>query len=718
MSALPIASTHDNRLHLLVEVLERMAAVRDWPTLMQTVRRAARALTGADGATLVLRDGDQCHYVDEDAIGPLWKHQRFPLEHCISGISMIEGRAIVIPDIRRDPRVPQAAYAPTFVRAMTMVPIGRSEPVGAIGCYWARVYEATAEELRLHQTLADATITAITNIRLNRGLEAARETAERAAAEANAAFEQAAVGMAQLDTQGRCRRVNARLCQILGLHTDDLLGLEFDALHERPQQAREARAALLDGAEGHAEELRLRHADGRLLWVQLTQSLVRGPDGAACGLTAVVEDIGARKAAQAELARSRETFRCLAEMSSDYFWATDAQHRISEVSASMLERSGLDGSRFLGRTRWELPTLDIAPGDWQPHRAALAAQQPFAGLELSLLNVHGERRWLQVAGTPVYDEQGRFDGYRGVTQDVTERRHAEHLLRQQAAVFSTVQEGIAITDLDGRVLATNPAFTTITEYAPDELLGHDLEARLHSGRHPEAFYAARQLALRERGDWAGAQWSRRKSGAVYQEWITVSTVRGADGAALNRIWVRIDLSRMARTETDLEREALHDPLTGLPNRRLLMSRLERALEQARRHHRHGALLYLDLDRFKPVNDVHGHAAGDELLQQVAQRWRSRLREADTLARIGGDEFIVLLEETTQPQDACAVAQSLRQALDAPFTLSGGQRVSVGSSVGLALFPGQADEAAALLLLADQALYAAKRAGRSTEAQTV
>ena len=710
------ASAPDQRLYLLVEVLEQIAAVRDWPALMAIVRHAARELTGADGATLVLRDGEACHYVDEDAIGPLWRGQRFPLEHCVSGLAMQSAAPIVIPDIRLDLRVPQQAYAPTFVRALTMVPIGRRQPVGAIGCYWDRVHEATPEELRLHQTLADATITAITNIRLNQGLEAARAAAEQAAARAmenearfRATFEQAAVGIAHLDTRGHCLRVNARLCRILGRESAELLGRPLPALDlDEPDEAHAWRRLLAGELELHRAEKPLPQ---RPLWLQLTLSLVRDAAGEPDYLIAVLEDIGQRKAAETALARERESFRRLAQMSSDYFWATDAQHRITEVSATMLERSGLDGSRYLGLRRWELPGLSAASDDWQAHQDRLAAHQPFRGLELCLQNQQGEPRWLRVDGDPLLDADGRFLGYRGVTQDITEARRAEQLLRQQAAVFSTVQEGIVITDLAGRVLAVNPAFTTITEYTAEEMLGTELEARLCSGRHPEAFFAARRQALRTQGQWAGAQWSRRRSGDVYQEWVTVNTVLSPAGEALSRVWVQIDLSRMERTETDLEREALHDALTGLPNRRLLQARLERALEHARRHHRHGAVLYLDLDRFKPVNDAWGHAAGDELLQQVARRLQSRLREADTLARLGGDEFVVLLEEIMRPQDASEVAALLVACLYAPFTLTCGAQVQIGASIGAALFPDQGLRAEALLDLADQALYRAKREGR-------
>lgn len=171
------------RLRHLARVVERIAGVHDLPGLMAIVRRAARELTGADGATLVLRDGDQCHYADEDAIGPLWKGQRFPLSACISGWAMLNAQAVAIEDIYMDERVPHAAYRPTFVNSLSMVPVGREHPVGAIGCYWAARHRASDEELELQQALADAAAVGLANLALLERLESARQAAEAAAEE-------------------------------------------------------------------------------------------------------------------------------------------------------------------------------------------------------------------------------------------------------------------------------------------------------------------------------------------------------------------------------------------------------------------------------------------------------------------------------------------------------------------------------------------------------
>lgn len=226
------------RLRHLAEVVEKITAVHDLPKLLAVVRHAARELTGADGATLVLRDNGYCHYVDEDAIAPLWKGQRFPLESCISGWAMLHAEALAIEDIYVDPRIPHAAYLPTFVKSLSMAPIGREEPAGAIGCYWATRHQATTEELELQQALADAISVGLVNIKLYRGLENARHAAEQSAITAQESekrfrrlFHEAPVALCFISKDGVLTDFNQRFGKMFGYaHTDALTLEEWYAL--------------------------------------------------------------------------------------------------------------------------------------------------------------------------------------------------------------------------------------------------------------------------------------------------------------------------------------------------------------------------------------------------------------------------------------------------------------------------------------------------------
>ncbi|WP_395015540.1 EAL domain-containing protein [Dongia sp.] len=296
--------------------------------------------------------------------------------------------------------------------------------------------------------------------------------------------------------------------------------------------------------------------------------------------------------------------------------------------------------------------------------------------------------------------------------DISERRRAEERQRQAAAVFSHTQEGVVVTDAAGTILNVNPAVCAITGYDEAELRGSNMRL-MQSGRHDAAFYKDLWHKVSTAGFWQGEIWNRRKGGEVYPELLTISTVRNDAGEVINYVGTFSDITNIKRSQDELHKLAHHDPLTGLPNRLLLLSRLEHALERSRRHGETGAVLFLDLDRFKNVNDSLGHPAGDELLIHVAQRLRARLRDSDTLARLGGDEFVVVLEGIDSPEHAAAVAQNLIERLAESFELDGGHVVYIGTSIGISLFPSDAAVASKLIQQADTALYEAKEHGKGT-----
>ena len=295
--------------------------------------------------------------------------------------------------------------------------------------------------------------------------------------------------------------------------------------------------------------------------------------------------------------------------------------------------------------------------------------------------------------------------------DVTKHREMVERLRQQAIIFNSTEEGIVITDAQGHLIEANPAFERNTEYSVDEVRGKNMSL-LQSGRQDSTFYQNMWSELTTNGRWQGEIWNRRKSGDVYIEWISISAVRNEDDEVVNYIGTSIDLSRMNHAQSELERLAHHDALTNIPNRLLLVSRLEHAIDRVKRHGGMGAVLFLDLDRFKQVNDTLGHAAGDELLKEVARRIKSRLRDMDTLARLGGDEFVILLEEIANAENAAKVALDLITQLGNPFSITNASDVQIGASIGIALFPMDGTHAATLITHADEALYVAKANGRS------
>ena len=535
---------------------------------------------------------------------------------------------------------------------------------------------------------------------------------ERSQALFRSTFEHAGTGLSHVAPDGRWLRVNQKLCDIVGYTREELLRKRFqDITYSRDLDAdlELVRRVLGGGISSYSLEKRYVRRDGSLVWVNLTVTLVRTAAGEPDYFIAVVEDIHRRKMAEEALAREREKFRGLVEIAAEYFWEMDDQFRLTQYSRSVSSQSGISTELLLGKRRWELPYVGVSEAAWAEHRATLEAHLPFRRFEAGLIDVQGEIRWFQISGTPLVSPEGVFLGYQGVTQDVTERKYAEQRLRQHALLFETSQQGVVITDPAGLVVDANAAFERITEYPLDEILGRNLRL-LQSGRHDQAFYQAMWTSVTAAGGWEGEIWNRRKGGEVYLEWISIRAVTDSHGETSAYIGTHIDISRMQHVRSELERLAHHDALTGLPNRLQLLSRLRHALERVKRGGS-GAALFLDLDRFKAVNDTLGHRAGDDLLLAVAKRLSGRLRGIDTLARLGGDEFVVVLEDVTARAQVEGVADELIRQLALPFELPGWGRVSIGGSVGIALFPQDGADSATVLERADQALYAAKRAGK-------
>ncbi|MDC7715325.1 EAL domain-containing protein [Vogesella sp. LYT5W] len=301
--------------------------------------------------------------------------------------------------------------------------------------------------------------------------------------------------------------------------------------------------------------------------------------------------------------------------------------------------------------------------------------------------------------------------YRCATaRDVSARVSHERQQRLAATVFEASSEAILITDADSRIIAVNRAFSDITGYSEAEALGNT-PALLGSGRHDAAFYADMWNHLRARGYWSGEIWNRRKNGEIYPEWLTINQVRNGDGSVSHYVALFSDISERKATEARVQHLAEYDFLTDLPNRLLLHDRLQQSLHLAERKQHKVAVLFMDLDRFKNVNDTLGHDAGDELLRQVAGRTQHMLREMDTVGRTGGDEFVIILPELADSAQAGLVAERVLQVLEAPFTIRGHTLV-ISASIGIAVAPADGGSPALLLKNADMAMYQAKASGRN------
>jgi diguanylate cyclase (GGDEF)-like protein/PAS domain S-box-containing protein len=366
--------------------------------------------------------------------------------------------------------------------------------------------------------------------------------------------------------------------------------------------------------------------------------------------------------------------------------------------------------------------------------AALRTRRPFREVLLSIRNHAGEGRWLRVNGVPYYDELGRFAGYRGAATDVTTQHVAELVLadyadqlrrevatqtaelrrvnrdlafgeRRYRTMLATAPVGVAEVDAEGRCQYVNFPWCILTGQAATAVLGHSWLDCVRPGQRAEVEYRWRTASNLRTGD--------GEFQSLADRWLSVywSTLYDDDSAIAGAIVILNDITDRRLREQENWELAHFDTLTKLPNRTLFWDRLEQALRLASRSRQTVAVLWLDLDGFKTVNDTLGHAAGDELLRQVGQRLRATLRESDTAARLGGDEFAVALTTIAQPQDATGVAQKIIDRINQPFTLPQGP-ARVSASIGIALYPDHAGSAKELAHRADLAMYAAKQGGKN------
>ena len=321
----------------------------------------------------------------------------------------------------------------------------------------------------------------------------------------------------------------------------------------------------------------------------------------------------------------------------------------------------------------------------------------------------GAEGWLQVHAKSCLGADSRPVRVIGLVKDITDRRQAESRLRQAKVVFDTTDEGILITDAARNIVSVNPAFTHLTGLTEEEAVGADLDVLVFTQPRGEAFYDA--LLGRRHGAWQGEVVCRRRDGSRFSAWEHIAVVHDAEGEAVNLVVTLADISAIRAVEAQLNFLAHHDPLTGLANRILLGDRIEQLLGRSRRQQRRFALLFIDIDNFKVINDTLGHGAGDQLLKAVAIRIREQLRQSDTVARLGGDEFTVVVGEVDHAANVAQLAHKLLEVVSQPCVV-GNETVSVTASIGVAFFPEDGDDAPALLKAADSAMYQAKAGGRN------
>ena len=476
---------------------------------------------------------------------------------------------------------------------------------------------------------------------------------------------------------------------------------------DRRMHARTVQSALASGRP-YQIEYRINDATGTERWVAEDGQPQKDPAGGPDWIDGIISDISERKHNEMRIqGLLAEQSAILDNVMFGVMFVRS--RRIVSVNRRCEELFGYANSDMVGHS------TALVFANEEAYESAGSVQYPALALDQNFSEERQYRRsdgtlfWCLVSGRAL-DPLHPSDGSIWVYADITERRQAEEKLRLSATVLEHIADGVMVIGLDGCIVAINPAFTQITGYTEMEALGQD-STLTRSSRHDSTFYAALWNELAETGFWRGELWNRRKNGVLYLEWLTISAVRDNSGATTHYVGVFSDITKVKESQDKLDHMAHHDPLTALPNRLLFHDRLQHALQRAARDQQQLAILFIDLDRFKNVNDTLGHHVGDELLKQVAGALSGRLRDGDTLARLGGDEFIVLLENIDGQFGAGHVAEKLMSMFEQPFMVAD-YELFVTGSVGISLYPNDASDLNMLIRNADVAMYQAKARGRN------
>ncbi len=408
-----------------------------------------------------------------------------------------------------------------------------------------------------------------------------------------------------------------------------------------------------------------------------------------------------------ELERTRTRLSDIIENSPSIITLKDNGGRFVLVNRRFQELFGLNREAVAGKTMAELFPARDNTQDMAADARVIERQQPSQREET--IAIGGEPRTFITSRFPLISSGHGVYGVGCIRTDISERKSMEERLHLAKLVIDTTSEAVVVTNTRGEIVDINDAYTQITGYDREELLGRNPRIT-QSGHHDKAFFEGMWRELTGRGQWAGEIWDRRKNGDIYPKWLTINAIRDSEKRTTHYVGVFTDISEKKATENKLKNLAFYDPLTELPNRLFFRERLDEALLASRRHGQRTALMFIDLDRFKDVNDTLGHTAGDELIAQASRRIVDSLRDTDTVARLGGDEFTVILTELENEESAGHVAQQIIERIQEHFLLFGTE-VFISASIGISLYPEDGEDSDTLIKNADTAMYHAKENGR-------
>lgn len=465
----------------------------------------------------------------------------------------------------------------------------------------------------------------------------------------------------------------------------------------------------------YISEHRIIDHNGNTKWIlEQGVAVARNSAGEPTRIIGVLRDTTEHQLSRHALQDSESRLRGLLTAIPDLVWLKSPDGIYLTCNSRFEKFFGKKESEIVGKTDYDFVDIMLADSFRENDKKAMASSVPCINEEWITFADDGHSELLETTKTAIYDEQGNVTGVLGISHDITERKSIENELKISAYVFEA-QEGMIVTDANNIILRVNHAFTAITGYSATEVIGKNPRI-LSSSKNNADFYRAMWESITNKGSWSGEIWNRRKNGEIYPEYLTITAVKDQHGTVTNYVATMADITSNKAAAKEIEILAFYDPLTHLPNRRLFIDRLSHALASSARSQSKGALLFIDLDNFKNLNDSLGHAVGDMLLLHVAERLNSCVREGDTVARLGGDEFVITLEDLSLQLDEAAsktklIGEKILQRLSQPYNL-GEYEYQITCSIGAALFHHHEQSQDELLKQADIAMYQAKKLGRN------
>ena len=603
------------------------------------------------------------------------------------------------------------------IRSLMAIPlISKDEVVGALHFHSTKSNAYHEKDLRLAEEVGNQIAGAISNAQLFIERRKAEEALRQSEEKYRTILESIEDGYYEVDLAGKYTFFNDSMCRIYGYSREEFMGISYRQYTDQ-ETAKEVFQAYnrvyRTGEPGRGFDHEITRKDGTKGYIEASISLLRDSSGKPIGFRGIVRDITERKKAEEALRQSEEKYRTILRNIEEGYYEVDLAGSLTFFNDSMCRILGYPKEELMGMNNRQYTDQENAKRLFQAFHKVYTTGEPGKGFDNELIRKDGTKRYVEASISLKKDSSGRPVGFRGIVRDITERKRFEKVLQQERETFFSILQkepyGALLIDSDETFLYVNPEFTAITGYTiKDVPNGREWFRKAY----PDPEYRHKTIAM-----WKEDLTPRKGVDRVWSVVCKDGEVKEIEFKLTflddGRVIVMLsDVTERKRTEEELAYKATHDLLTGLPNRMLFKDRFSVAIAQAQRFHKKLAVIFLDLDRFKEVNDTLGHDAGDRLLYAVGNRLIDLVRKTDTVARLGGDEFLLLLANIDQVEDVITISQTVQDVLRQPFMVNG-QEVSISTSIGIAIYPDDGADADTLVTRADKAMYDAKQRGHDT-----